>query len=137
MFISKADFTIFFRKLSHIPDNISSLKESFYLPLNEELDKKWKIWLKKWQNFFKKGSDPKDISKSMKQVNPKFTWREWMIVTAYEDAEEGNYSKIKELQTIFKNPYEEQSLEAEQKYNRLRPREFFNKGGISHYSCSS
>ena len=60
-----------------------------------------------------------------------------MIVPAYEEAEDGNYSKIKELQTIFKNPYEEQSLDIEKKYSRLRPREFFNKGGVSHYSCSS
>ena len=56
--------------------------------------------------------------------------REWMIAPAYEEAEKGNYNKIKELQTIFKNPYEEQSLETEQKYNRLKPREFFNKEGI-------
>ncbi len=134
---SKADFSIFFRKLSHIPDNISFLKDSFYLPLTEELQKKWSIWLKRWQECIKKQGNFMKISKSMKQVNPKFTWREWMIVPAYEEAEEGNYSKIKELQTIFKNPYEEQSLESEQKYNRLRPRVFFNKGGITHYSCSS
>ena len=134
---SKADFSIFFRKLSHIPDNISILKESFYLPSTEELDKKWFTWLKKWQDCINKQGDFREISKSMKQVNPKYTWREWMIVPAYEEAEVGNYSKIRELQTIFKNPYEEQSLEIEQKYNRLRPREFFNKGGISHYSCSS
>ena len=134
---SKADFSIFFRKLSHIPDNISFLKDSFYLPSSEELDKKWFIWLKKWQDCIKKKGDFKEISKSMKQVNPKFTWREWMIVPAYQEAEDGNYSKIKELQTIFKSPYEEQSLDIEQKYSRLRPREFFNKGGVSHYSCSS
>ncbi len=134
---SKADFSIFFRKLSHIPDNISFLKDSFYLPSTEELDKKWFIWLKKWQDCIKKKGDFKEISKSMKQVNPKFTWREWMIVPAYQEAEDGNYSKIKELQTIFKSPYEEQSLDIEQKYSRLRPREFFNKGGVSHYSCSS
>ncbi len=137
MVSSNADFSIFFRKLSHIPDNISSIKESFYLPSTEELDKKWLIWLKKWQDCINKQGDYKEISKSMKLVNPKFTWREWMIVPAYEEAEDGNYCKIKELQTIFKNPYEEQSLEVEQEYNRLRPREFFNKGGISHYSCSS
>ena len=73
----------------------------------------------------------------MKKVNPKFTWREWMIVPAYEEAEEGNYKNIEELQTIFRNPYEEQSLEIEQKYNRRMPNQFFNNGGISHYSCSS
>ena len=134
---SNADFSIFFRKLSHIPDNISSIKESFYLPSTEDLDKKWLIWLKKWRDCIKKERNFEEISKSMKQVNPKFTWREWMIVPAYEEAENGNYSKIKELQTVFKNPYEEQSLDIEQKYSRLRPREFFNKGGVSHYSCSS
>ena len=92
---SNADFSIFFRKLSHIPDNISFLKDSFYLPSSEELDKKWFIWLKKWQDCINKQGDLKEISKSMKQVNPNFTWREWMIVPAYQEAEEGNYNKIK------------------------------------------
>ena len=137
MVISRTDFTIFFRKLSHIPENISSLKESFYLPLTAEIDKKWNIWLKKWQGCLKTYNNPKKISQSMKQVNPKYTWREWMIVSAYEEAECGNYSLIQELQSILSNPYEEQSSEISQKYNRLRPREFFNNGGVSHYSCSS
>ena len=113
------------------------LKDSFYITLNEDLVKKWNIWLTKWHGCIKKNGDSKEISKSMKQVNPKFTWREWMIVPAYEEAEKGNYSRIKELQTIFNNPYEEQSLEIEQKYDRPKPSQFFNNGGISHYSCSS
>ncbi len=137
MAISKADFTIFFRKLSHIPENISFLKESFYLPLTKELDEKWNIWLKKWNSCLKTCDDPSKISQSMKHVNPKYTWREWMIVPAYEDAERGNYKLIQELQSILSNPYEEQSLDISQKYNRLKPREYFNYGGISHYSCSS
>ena len=137
MVISKADFTIFFRKLSNIPDNLSFLKESLYIPANEELDKKWNIWLKNWKNCMHKDSDLKEISQSMKRVNPKYTWREWMIAPAYEEAEEGNYNKIKELQTLFNNPYEEQSLEIDQKYNLLKPSKFFKSGGISHYSCSS
>ena len=85
----------------------------------------------------KKNKVSKEISKSMKKVNPKFTWREWMIVPAYEEAEEGNYNLIRELQSILSNPYEEQSMEISQKYNSLKPRVFFNYGGISHYSCSS
>ena len=60
-----------------------------------------------------------------------------MIVDAYEEAEKGNYKKIKELQSIFSNPYEEQSLEIEKKYDIKKPSQFFNLGGISHYSCSS
>ena len=60
-----------------------------------------------------------------------------MVVPAYEEAEKGNYNKIKELQSVFSNPYIEQPSEIDQKYNRLKPSKFFNYGGVSHYSCSS
>ena len=137
MVISKADYTILFRKLSDIPNNLDSLKESFYLPINDELKIRWGVWLKNWQSVLKKEGNTKAKSASMKSLNPVYTWREWMIVPAYEDAEKGNYTKIKELQDVFSNPYIEQSSEIDQKYNRLRPSQYFNYGGISHYSCSS
>ena len=73
----------------------------------------------------------------MKRVNPKITWREWLIAPAYEHAAQGDFSLIKELQAVFSNPYDGQSAGVESKYDRLKPREFFNAGGISHYSCSS
>jgi len=41
------------------------------------------------------------------------------------------------MQEVFSHPYEEQSAEVEAIYDRLKPREFFNAGGVSHYSCSS
>ena len=126
-----------FRKLSEIPNNLDSLKDSFYLPINDELKNRWEVWLKNWLSFLKNEVDLKVKSASMKSLNPVYTWREWMIVPAYEDAEKGNYTKIKELQDIFSNPYIKQSSEIDQKYNRLRPSQYFNYGGISHYSCSS
>ena len=73
----------------------------------------------------------------MKRTNPKYTWREWLIVRAYEKAEQGDYSEIKDLQSIFSNPYEELTPDVEKKFDRLKPNNFFNVGGISHYSCSS
>ena len=42
---SKLDYTIFFRKLSAIPEHLSVLKESFYQPSSEELDGQWGQWL--------------------------------------------------------------------------------------------
>ena len=48
MVISKADYTILFRKLSSIPDNLDSLKDSFYLQINNELKIRWEVWLKTW-----------------------------------------------------------------------------------------
>ncbi|WP_269623526.1 protein adenylyltransferase SelO [Prochlorococcus marinus] len=137
MILSKVDYTIFFRKLSHIPNQFTALKESFYLPCSEQVEAQWNSWLQRWRDRLKTCGDLKVISSKMKRINPKYTWREWLIVPAYKKAEEGDYSLIKELQDVFKNPYDEQSSELDKKYNRLKPKEFFNTGGVSHYSCSS
>ena len=103
-----------FRKLSEIPDNLDSLKESFYFPIDDELNNRWKVWLKNWQSILKKEGNIKAKSASMKSLNPVYTWREWLVVPAYEEAEKGNYKKIKELQDVFSNPYIEQPLELDQ-----------------------
>ena len=134
---SKVDYTIFFRQLSAIPGNISALKESFYLASSEELDARWSHWLQRWLGCIMGSNDAKTTSKAMKDNNPQYTWREWLIVPAYQQAEHGETSKIKELQQVFSHPYDEQVGELETKYNRLKPREFFNAGGVSQYSCSS
>ena len=73
----------------------------------------------------------------MKRVNPKYTWREWLVAPAYQQAGQGDSSLIKELQQVFSHPYDEQTAELETRYDRLKPQDFFNAGGVSHYSCSS
>jgi uncharacterized protein YdiU (UPF0061 family) len=73
----------------------------------------------------------------MHRVNPAITWREWLIAPAYEQAAQGDTSRIQELQAMFRHPYETPSAELAATYDRLKPREFFNAGGVSHYSCSS
>ena len=134
---SEVDYTIFFRELSNIPDDILALKKSFYVNTSTQLDEKWQNWLTTWQKLVIQGDNKEEVSKKMKQVNPKFTWREWLIVPAYEQAQQGDYSLVKELQEVLNHPYEEQSQAIEEKYYRLKPKAFFNAGGISHYSCSS
>lgn len=137
MLRSEVDYTIFFRELSHIPDNISSLKKSFYVPTSQALDQQWQTWLENWKSMVLSVNEKSEVSTNMKQVNPKYTWREWLIVPAYQLATQGDYSLIQELQEVFNSPYDEQSQEVEEKYYRLKPKEFFNAGGVSHYSCSS
>ena len=134
---SRVDYTIFFRKISNIPDKLTEIKESFYLASSEEIDAKWTRWLQRWRELINRRGDHRSISTEMKLINPKYTWREWLIAPAYEKAEQGDYTLIRELQTVLSNPYEEQSLEVEKKYDRLKPKKFLNYGGISHYSCSS
>ena len=137
MIISKVDYTIFFRRLSEIPKQLSSLKESFYMPSSEQVDTQWDNWLRRWKASIMGFDNLKVTSEKMKCINPKYTLREWIVAPAYKKAEEGDYSLIKELQNVLCNPYKKQSKEIETKFDRLKPKEFFNKGGISHYSCSS
>jgi uncharacterized protein YdiU (UPF0061 family) len=134
---SKVDYTIFFRRLSDIPEQLSALKESFYLPSSEELDGQWNGWLQRWRDQIKAKGDISETSAAMQLVNPAITWREWLIAPAYEQAAQGEYGLVRELQEVFSHPYQEPAAELAATYDRLKPREFFNAGGVSHYSCSS
>jgi len=137
MVASKVDYTIFFRRLSDIPEHISALQESFYLPCSAELDGQWTPWLQRWRDRLTQGGDLKATSEAMKRVNPTITWREWLIAPAYEQAAQGDFSLVRELQEVFSHPYDALSPELAATYDCLKPREFFNAGGVSHYSCSS
>ena len=134
---TKVDFTIFFRELCKIPKDWSDLKTSFYASIPTDLEHQWQTWLQSWNELIEGSGDPNKIAEKMKRVNPKYTWREWLIAPAYQQAKQGDYALVKELQEVFSHPYEEQSKAIEEKYYRLKPAEYFNAGGISHYSCSS
>ncbi|MFT5033489.1 MAG: hypothetical protein ACI9OO_001421 [Bacteroidia bacterium] len=150
MMQTPVDYTIFFRELSSIPDDIGPLKKSFYnnSPHDtdpKEMDKRWAEWLEKWKTVLNSSTDANatsprsssEISRQMKLVNPKYILREWFVMPAYQQASAGDYSLIRELQDVMTQPYAEQSKDLEDKYYRLKPVEFFEVGGLSHLSCSS
>ena len=137
MIQTKVDFTIFFRELCKMPNNWSDLKTSFYTSIPTDLEHQWQAWLQSWNERIGDGEDRTGIAEKMKRVNPKYTWREWLIAPAYQQAKQGDYALIKELQEVFSYPYDEQSKAIEEKYYRLKPDQYLNAGGISHYSCSS
>ncbi|MEA5414770.1 protein adenylyltransferase SelO [Synechococcus sp. BA-132 BA5] len=137
MVASKVDYTIFFRRLSEIPEHVSALQESFYVPCSEELEAQWTSWLQRWRHQITSSGDHHETAAAMQRVNPAITWREWLIAPAYEQAAHGDFTLVRELQEVFSHPYEELSPELAATYDRLKPREFFNAGGVSHYSCSS
>ena len=134
---SKVDYTMFFRRLSELPEHLSPLKESFYLPSSEQLDAQWMQWLQRWRQQISERDDIQSTIDAMKRINPRYTWREWLVAPAYQQAEQGETSLITQLQELLSHPYDEQSPEINAMYDRLRPREFFQAGGVSHYSCSS
>jgi uncharacterized protein YdiU (UPF0061 family) len=141
MMQTPVDYTIFFRELSTVPDEIGPLKKSFYKD-SKETEKRWAEWLSKWKLLIGSAivdspSSREDLSRQMKLVNPKYSLREWFVVPAYQQANAGKYSLLRELQEVMTQPYTEQSKEVEEKYYRLKPSEFFEVGGLSYYSCSS
>lgn len=135
------DYTIFFRELSSVPEDISPLLRSFYDEtfLDKKLLESWSQWLEKWKSLIDTPTQEsrEKLSQQMKRVNPKYTLREWFLVPAYQQATTGDYTLIRELQEVMTNPYDEQSGEIEEKYYREKPSHFFDIAGISHVSCSS
>ena len=129
---SRADYTAAFRALSDLPEQVEPLKVAFYLPIDAELEQRWSAWLERWH-----GQTSADAKATMRSANPQITWREWLVAPAYERAAEGDLSLIRELQAVFRDPYAPPPAELAATYDQLKPREFFNAGGLSHYSCSS
>ena len=145
MMQSEVDYTIFFRELSSIPENIEPLGKSFYQPLSPNMTERWTAWLNRWRALIstrQQASEAwsktrEEISRRMKRVNPKYSLREWLLAPAYRQAAQGEYELLRELQYVMTGPYDEQSNSMEEKYYRPRPPEYSDLGGLSHMSCSS
>ena len=140
MIETSVDYTIFFRELSDIPDDIAPLVKSFYANENNEaLLQHWREWLDQWRSAI--DADTPELRAKllaqMKQSNPKYTLREWILVPAYKAAQGGDYSLIEELMEVMSDPYAEQSEAVEDKYYRKKPADLFDIAGVSHVSCSS
>lgn len=134
---TSVDYTVFFRELSNIPDDIAALEKSFYKPASGELSAQWSQWLQNWKRLVGDHKDAQALSQQMKRINPKYTWREWLVVPAYQQATSGDFRLIQELQEVLTKPFAEQSIDVENKFYSLKPQEYFKAGGVSHYSCSS
>ena len=137
---TSVDYSIFFRELSNIPEDISGLSRSFYSSPTDELNEQWIHWLAKWRSLMNPNGDINERSQKMhlmQQTNPKYSWREWLVVPAYQQANHGDFALVHELQQVLTQPFNQQSAEVQNKYDTLKPQAFFDAGGVSHYSCSS
>ena len=96
-------------------------------------------WLTQWHALTedRRGRERDARSADMKRINPRYTWREWLVSQAYEAAEEGDYAMVGELQELFNDSYTEQPGALAEQSDRKRPPQFEGLGGVSHYSCSS
>ena len=70
----------------------------------------------------------------MDKTNPKYILRNWMGTLAYEMAEEGDYSVLKEIHTLLSDPFSEQSDELSEKYFTLTPEWARDMPGVAFMS---
>ena len=74
MIETSVDYTIFFRELSHMPDDIAPLTKSFYANENNEaLLQRWREWFDRWRSVIDADTPElrAKLSEQMKQSNPK------------------------------------------------------------------
>ncbi|TMM30093.1 YdiU family protein [Polaribacter aestuariivivens] len=137
----ETDMTIFFRNLSNLNEDSSTLKiveDAFYNLENVsgEIKSRWNLWFQKYTERLQKETlSHSERKKKMNTVNPKYVLRNYMAQLAIDKADEGDYSLIDELFQLLKNPYKEQPKK--EKWFAKRPEWARNKVGCSMLSCSS
>lgn len=136
---SRVDYTLFFRGMCDLPRDVSRIESSFHVEPSPEVRQQWQAWLDHWNELIRgNGADDIDaVAADMKQANPRYAWREWLVASAYERAEHGDYAQVRDLQTVLLSPYGEQTGELAAQCEQKSPARFDGMGGVAHFSCSS
>ncbi len=135
------DMTIFYQLLSHPPEEaknkeevLQHFKESFYQELSEKEVEPLFHWIQRYRERKKTNTiGPEESAKRMRENNPHFILRNYLLHQAIEDLEKGDDSLFVKLQQAMKEPYTAKHGEFFQK----RPSWASQKAGCSMLSCSS
>ncbi|MFV8325576.1 protein adenylyltransferase SelO [Flavobacterium sp. ZS1P14] len=140
----ETDMTIFFRNLGSVTKEdtaiiaFNRIKEAFYneKDLNETILKDWYDWFENYSiRINQETLLDSERKEKMNAVNPKYVLRNYMAQLCIDDADKGDYSLLRELFEMLKNPYHEQPNF--QKWFAKRPDWARDKVGCSMLSCSS
>ncbi len=118
-----ADYTLTWRQLSHALEGecMGPLSGIFYKELSGADRADWTTWIEQWRALLvEQGQSPGDAAALMRATSPKYVPREWMLVNAYQAAQKGDFSVMRELYELFLHPYDEQP-QFEAQYYRKAP----------------
>lgn len=147
----ETDMTLFYRQLALYPisdmqqsltNELEFFKPCYYQPKQLTTNYKQQLsdWLKTYRARIQSETTQQNKLKTtraerMNNVNPIYVLRNYLAQQAIEAAEQGDFSKIHQLQQVLQNPYIEQ--EKYTLYAQKRPEWARNKAGCSMLSCSS
>ena len=144
--VHPTDWTIFWRRLADVPAAAGEpdemlmrlLAPAFYSEPDAPMRERWVLWLRSWLRELEKlGGAPLDgvaIGDRMRLASPKYVPREWMLASAYEAAERGDYTLLHELHTLFRRPYDEQPERAAERFFQRAPHGADQQGGVGFMS---
>jgi len=104
--------------------------------LDETILADWYTWFENYSiRINEEIVSDSERKEKMNAVNPKYVLRNYMAQLCIDEADKGDYSLLKELYEMLKNPYDEQPNV--QKWFAKRPDWARDKVGCSMLSCSS
>jgi serine/tyrosine/threonine adenylyltransferase len=142
---SEADMTLFYRALAKLDPqsftNISSIPSAlratwYQAEPGTTIEQDWLSWLQRYAQRCQLEATPLPQRQVlMNSVNPLYVLRNYLAQQAIDDAEQGELSRLHELQQVLQQPYTEQAGKAH--LAQMRPEWARHKAGCSMLSCSS
>lgn len=128
MELAKVDYNVFFYTLSTL-HSLEDISPIFDICIYRQSIQEWFVDYKKALELEHKTFE--QAKALMKEVNPKYIIKNYMLQEAIEKATEGDFSLVNDLLYIAQNPFEEHK--AFERYAKPTPRQFANL----QLSCSS
>ncbi|HEX8376779.1 MAG TPA: YdiU family protein [Pedobacter sp.] len=137
----KPDMTIFYQLLGKLTENLDTesavlnhFQDSFYNQPTSSLSKSLLGLITTYTSRLKENTFTREDSQQlMKENNPSFILRNYLLHQAIEELERGETALFQKLQNAMKNPYAESNDE----FLVKRPDWASQKAGCSMLSCSS
>jgi serine/tyrosine/threonine adenylyltransferase len=142
----ETDQVRFFRDLARVPIDPATPDDALLAPLAEawydreqlvgDVRATWVAWLRRWAARAVAGGVPDhERRRRMDAVNPRFVLRNWLAQEAIDAAEQGDPSRVHELEAVLARPYDEQP--GREHFADRRPEWARTRVGCSMLSCSS
>ena len=147
--MTETDMTIFYRNLASLDVNsdtetiqgahlIKPLTEAYYQPDQLADDARTRIdrWLRQYiKRLQQDGLSNGQRRRKMNAVNPKYVLRNYLAQLAIDEAEQGDYARVRETLEVLRHPYDDQPGKSE--FAHKRPEWARTRAGCSMLSCSS